>query len=370
MTKRPVESVLTTRLAFGLSFLGLLACGGTAAHPRPLPATASDGFPGQAWEAGDPSTLDWSPEALSRARRYVESVGSAAVMVVTAGKVVAAWGDTARSFSTHSVRKAFLGSLYGPYVAAGVIDTGATLASLKIGEKLTTLTGEEGRATVADLLRSRSGVYIPAAAEDQAMRDSRPVRGSHPAGTFWYYNNWDMNVAGALFRRLTNEDLFEALKRKIADPIGMQDYRPADGRYDYADYSLYPSYLFRISARDLARFGVLMLHSGRWRGTQVIPESWAKQITRVHSRTGMSGSKSGFGMMWRVTAEDAPELNIRAGMVSASGSGGQRLYVIPDLETVVVNLMNTDVRGGPRLSDAGVDSVLARILDARVAREP
>jgi CubicO group peptidase (beta-lactamase class C family) len=287
------------------------------------------------------------------------------MFIVTSGKVVAACGDTARPFNTHSMRKAFLGTLYGPYVAAGIIDTGMTIAKLGIVEKNTTLTSVEAGATVADLLRSRSGIYLPAAAEDQGMRDLRPERGSHPPGTFWYYNNWDMNVAGTIFRKQTGESIFEALKRRIADPIGMQDYRPESGEYEYVEYSLHPSYLFRISARDLARFGVLMLHAGRWRGNAIIPESWAREITRVHSVTGMAGSKSGFGMMWRVAATDVPELRMKAGMFSASGSGGQRLYVVPELRTVVVNLVNTDRQGGRRLSDDEVDRVFAGILAAR-----
>ena len=38
---------------------------------------------------------------------------------------------------------------------------------------------------------ARSGVYHEAAAESQSMKDARPDRGSHPPGTFYYYNNWD-----------------------------------------------------------------------------------------------------------------------------------------------------------------------------------
>jgi CubicO group peptidase (beta-lactamase class C family) len=63
------------------------------------------------------------------------------------------------------------------------------------------------------------------------MRDSRPPRGSHPAGTFWYHNNWDFNVLGSIYRRRTGEDIFEAIQSRIAAPIGMQEYRVADGQY-------------------------------------------------------------------------------------------------------------------------------------------
>jgi hypothetical protein len=46
---------------------------------------------------------------------------------------------------------------------------------------------------------SRSGVYHEAAAEAQVMINTRPDRGSHTHGTFFYYNNWDFNVLGTIF---------------------------------------------------------------------------------------------------------------------------------------------------------------------------
>ena len=84
---------------------------------------------------------------------------------------------------------------------------------------------------MVDLLRARSGVYLAAAGEVDAMRDARPPRGSHAPGTFWYYNNWDFNVLGTIYRRVTGEDIFQAIEAHIAKPIGMQDYRPGDGQY-------------------------------------------------------------------------------------------------------------------------------------------
>jgi CubicO group peptidase (beta-lactamase class C family) len=49
---------------------------------------------------------------------------------------------------------------------------------------------------------------------------------------------------------------------------------------------------------------------------------------------------------------------------TASGNGGQRLTVIPAIQTVVVNLMNTD-DPGPRLNSTDWDAILAKVLTAR-----
>jgi CubicO group peptidase (beta-lactamase class C family) len=290
-------------------------------------------------------------------------------MVVTRGRVIAAWGDTARTFWSHSVRKSLLSALIGQAVAEGKIDTARTLAELGIDEKSTPLTTEERQARVLDLLLARSGVYLPAAAEIDAMRDARPKRGSHPPGTFWYYNNWDFNVLGTVFRRATGEDLFEAFDRRIARPIGMQDYRAAEGVYSLEDPSEHAAFGFRISARDLARFGQLYLHRGKWAGRQVIPEEWADASVRSYSTTGTQGSlasKSGYGYMWwvQVNAQAHPELRLPDGSFTASGNGGQRLTVIPQIDTLVVNMVNTD-EAGPRISSDAWDALLADVLAAR-----
>lgn len=291
-------------------------------------------------------------------------------MVVTRATVVAAWGDTTRTFWSHSVRKSLLSALVGQAVAEGKIDTARTLGELGINERATPLTSEEQRARVLDLLQARSGVYLAAAAEIEAMRDARPARGSHPPGMFWYYNNWDFNVLGTIYRRATGEDLFEAFDRRIARPIGMQDYRAKDGVYEVEPPSEHAAFGFRISARDLARFGWLYLHRGRWAGRQVIPEAWVDASVRSYSRTGSQGSlstKSGYGYMWwvQVNAKEHPDLRLPDGSFTASGNGGQRLTVIPQIDTLVVNLMNTD-EPGPRIGSNQWDSLLAEVLAARV----
>ena len=349
---------------------GVLACA-TRQPPASSPSPSStEGFPGTAWErASSPEALGWSAGRIAALEPLVDSVGSAAFMIVTRGKVVAAWGDTARPFWSHSVRKSLVSALYGIAVAAGTIDTAATLGSLGVREKVA-LTPVELQARVVDLLRARSGVYLAAAGEIDAMRDARPARGSHPPGTFWYYNNWDFNVLGTIFRRETGEDIFAAFDRRIAKPIAMQDYRPEDGVYGEEASSLHPAYAFRMSARDLARFGVLYLERGRWRDDQLIPAAWVDASVRSYSTTGSQGSlatKSGYGFMWwiQTNAREHPELRVPDGSFTASGNGGQRLTVIPAIGTVIVNLMNTD-QPGPRIGSSEWDALLARVLEARL----
>jgi CubicO group peptidase (beta-lactamase class C family) len=204
------------------------------------------------------------------------------------------------------------------------------------------------------------------------MRQARPARGSHAPGTSWYYNNWDFNVLGTIYRRSTGEDIFRAIDERLARRIGMQDFRAADGEYYLEEVSEHPGYIFRISARDLARFGVLYLHRGQWRGNQLIQESWVDASVRSHTTTERQGlaltaTTSGYGFLWWISAnaQARAERGIPEGTFTATGNGGQRLTVIPALQTVVVNLMNTDVPGS-RIGSFEWDAIVAKVMAARL----
>jgi CubicO group peptidase (beta-lactamase class C family) len=120
------------------------------------------------------------------------------------------------------------------------------------------------------------------------MAERRPERGSHAPGTFWYYNNWDFNVLGALLRRATGEDTFAAVDKYLAQPLQMQDFTPADGRYVRTDASEHPAYPMHFTARDLARFGWLYLNAGRWHDQQVVPASGWRRARRPIRMQGLA----------------------------------------------------------------------------------
>ena len=98
-------------------------------------------------------------------------------MIVVDGVVLDEWGDTAKRFNVHSIRKSFLSALYGIHVKDGRIRLTDTLADLGIDDN-ERLSAMEKQATVVDLLKSRSGIYHPALYETPNMAMARPARGS------------------------------------------------------------------------------------------------------------------------------------------------------------------------------------------------
>jgi hypothetical protein len=288
-----------------------------------------------------PEEIGWSSEGLKALIPDMNRLGTDALIIITDGKIVFEWGNTTNIIRSHSVRKSLLSALYGIYVAEKKIDTSKTLEQLHITERVP-LTKEEQQAKVLDLLKARSGVYIPAAAEIPSMRKRRPKRGSHEPGTFWYYNNWDFNVLGTIFRQETGEDIYKAFKRRIADPIGMQDFILERQAYKHEkEHSLHPAYPFLISARDLAKFGQLFLKKSPWNTEQIIPADWRGISTISHSITTTPGV--GYGFMWWVLVDDT--YGLKKGSYYASGYGGQHLFVLPRINSLVVHRININVPG-------------------------
>jgi CubicO group peptidase (beta-lactamase class C family) len=321
-------------------------------------------YPDASWTfASAPASLGWSAKKLGQAAAFSKTIGSAAIMVVDRGFVVAAWGRVAHRYPLHSIRKPLVSALVGIGTAQGQIDVSKSLADLRIDDNAPQLTEVEKLATVADLLKSRSGIYHPALGEVAAMSQVKPQRGRHAPGAFWYYNNWDFNAVGTIFEQETGMGIFEAFAQWIAGPLQMQDFDIRDGKYVSGPASVHRIYAFRMSARDLARFGWLYLNNGKWRERQIVPATWVAESTATHSDLG--GGR-GYGYMWR-TAEGgglAPNVTLPATCFYHSGRGVHYLIVMPTLDLVIVHRVDTYL-SGPYPQPHQIGRLVWMLLDAR-----
>ena len=357
------------RAARGIVFTVVVLGLGTAATRADQSVAIADNFPGAAFETTTPEAAGWSAEKLAEAKAWSQQLApTAAVMIVQHGRIVAEWGDTAVKSNLHSIRKSLLSALIGIAVDKHEIDLNATLGSLGIDDNSPGLTETEKGATVADLLKARSGIYHAALYETPGMAKLRPPRGSHLPGTFWYYNNWDFNALGSIYERATMQSIFTSLDQKIARPIGMQDYQPSDGEYFRGKDSDHPAYPIRMSARDLARFALLYLHDGRWKDRQLVPSAWVRESTRSYSDAFAEiGPGLGYGYLWWIGFPrdmGAPTVNVPAGSYEAIGAEGQYAFVIPAYDLVVVHRVNSDLPHRPEPNFRQMARLLWLVLSA------
>jgi CubicO group peptidase (beta-lactamase class C family) len=317
---------------------------------RPIDKTTNNVFPGKTWVKVSPEQLGWSASGLQEARKYFDTLPPANLMVVDRGRAVVEWGDPAMKIMVSSMRKSILSVLYGIDLPGSKLDLDTPVGQLGIDDD-PPLTAEEKKATVKMLLQARSGVYHSYVGGTPAMLNSKPERGSHAPGTFFYYNNWDFNVLGTIFEQQFHTTIGSEFHDKIALPLQMEDFRSEDMYYNHAApddptylKSLHPSYLFRLSARDFARLGYLMLRNGDWNGTRIVPSSWIEQSTRAYTENAKDGA--GYGYLWWVNGFGLPVRNFHA-----LGALGKFLIVIPDRDLVVVLLNHTEFpRNGSTMS--------------------
>jgi CubicO group peptidase (beta-lactamase class C family) len=351
-----VITVVIRRAVFGILLL-------TIALVRPAPGQAPT-YPGASWtRVPSVDQAGWSAAKLKDARAYAATINTAAVMIVGGGMVVDEWGDTAARFNIHSIRKSLLSALYGIHVRDGQIQLSKTLADLGLDDR-NPLTALEKTATVGDLLKARSGIYHPALYETPGMAMSRPARGSYAPGVFWYYNNWDFNALGSIFEQTTKTSIYADFKAQIADPLEMEDFRLEDGVYFRGPESIHSAYPFRMTARDMARFGLLYLRGGQWGGRSIVPREWVEESTRSYSDVGQSG---GYGYLWWVAPNGGPHITsayFKGRVFSAQGAGGHYIVVVPYLDLVVVHRVNTDVPGR-QVTGSQFGHLMQLILDAR-----
>jgi CubicO group peptidase (beta-lactamase class C family) len=298
-------------------------------------------FPTDHWErVSSPEAVGFSTPKLEMVRGLLEDLDTTAAMVILHGRVLFQYGDVERVSYVASIRKSILGMLFGQHVAHGEIAETATLAQLGIDD-VGGLTAEEKQATVGDLLASRSGVYHAASNPGDDSKDA-PPRGSKRAGAVFLYSNWDFNVLGTIFEQQTHENIYDALARELAQPIGMEDFRLSDQHPERNDaVSIHPAYHMYLSTRDMARVGYLMLRTGSWNGRELVPSAWVTEmVTPTSSAADVHDYVKGmdYGKLWWVI--DDPKLRLGSplqGAYAALGAYGQYITVIPKLDMVVAH---------------------------------
>jgi CubicO group peptidase (beta-lactamase class C family) len=270
----------------------------------------------------------------------------------------------------HSIRKSIISALFGQLVGDGLVCLGSTLAELGIDDS-PPLTPMELSATLEDVLTSSSGVYLPLESETSYDVFSNaavawPARESSLPGTRFHYSNWNFNVLGDIYQRVSGNALFVAVDRLLAQPLGFRDWDPlAHGRLVYRSDPLgatlrYPNYAIALSPRDLAKFGQLYRDGGAWQGQQIVPSEWVSRSTRPVMATGLPDPFGHYGYLWWVRGENTSSA-LPPGSFSAVGIGGQVLSVIPSHGLVIVAMCDNSKGGnaGMAIPDAVMTAILA-----------
>lgn len=267
---------------------------------------------------------------------------SDALCIMKGNQLLIEAGEEPMVINIASVRKSLMSALFGIAVNKGLINLDQTLGELEIDDLKNPLTESEKKATVRDLLKARSGIYIEAVGETAEMKRKRPQRGSHSPGAFWYYNNWDFNTPGVIFEKKTALSIGQAFYEWIAKPTGMKRFKPGSVIYETSDHTSMRMYRFYLCVSDLCRFGSLYANGGTWNGIQIIPKDWVTESLTKFSEASYNSATTGidgYGYLWWISTS--------AGIEWGSGSAGQHL-IIDRKNHLTIAMLNT--RGASKLA--------------------
>jgi CubicO group peptidase (beta-lactamase class C family) len=152
-------------------------------------------------------------------------------------------------------------------------------------------------------------------------------------GTGWTYNGGATEIAAELIMRGTGQDLRAFAEERLFGPLGITRYRWMS---NYYDRPIAASGL-RLRPRDTARIGQLVLNDGAWEGRQIVPAEWIATSTSVQTEAGYGCS---YGYFWWLCP-----LQSGFRMVEGVGWGGQELFILPELDLVLV--VNAGLYGDP-----------------------
>lgn len=157
-----------------------------------------------------------------------------------------------------------------------------------------------------------------------------------PPGRRWTYSGGATALLGRLIAKGSGLSLPEFARKALFDPIGMRPTEWATG----SDGVPSAASGLRMTPRDLTLIGQLMLARGAWNGAQVVPRDW---IARAVSTKVAADEGRMFGYQWysgHFSIAARPEAIRKRPRLEpwwgCFGNGGQRLFVLPDLDLTIV----------------------------------
>lgn len=322
------------------------AADAVAALPRfDAPAPRLDDKP---WPLGDRNAtarVRGDRRALARSvarafdgKHYGDGTETTAIVVVQRGRIVAekyrgGFGPhTAQR--TWSVAKSLAGTLIGVAHGAGLIDPAqpVPLTAWQVpGDPRAAITTEQ-------LLRMASGLHSVTAGNRTdalyfggATVDQEPMGAplaARPGSTFRYANN-DIVLAMRGLRERTGDEAALAFPfTQLLWKIGMTRTVPeTDWHGNYVMSSQVWS-----TARDLARFGLLLQNDGMFLGQRVLPEGWRTYVTTPSGPQPPTGDFGYGATFWLLDRSPG----VPAGTFAAFGNRGQYVIVVPGRNVVLV----------------------------------
>ena len=305
-----------------------------------------DVLPGGEWPVSTPEEQGMDSELLAGMldEIYREEPGIDAVAVVRNGQMVLdAAVSPFQSGEKHvinSCTKSVVSALIGIAIAKGYIEgVDQPVLDLLPGRTVANLDARKEAMTLEHLLTMTTGLdcqdsYLYQWRGLGEMRNSDdwvqyqldlPMIAE--PGTIFEYCNGASFLLSAILQEATGLSAAEFAQEYLFGPLGISELEwPANPQGISIGWG-------GIEARphDLAKIGHLFLNEGRWAGEQVVPSVWVQASTAKYIPATLQG---GYGYQWWIDDSNSYYM--------ALGYAGQFVFVVPELDMVVVFVSDLD----------------------------
>jgi CubicO group peptidase (beta-lactamase class C family) len=158
-----------------------------------------------------------------------------------------------------------------------------------------------------------------------------------PPGTLFNYSGGASTLLGGVLAKATGRKIDDYAREKLFGPLAITDFE----WLDFANAKEIAAFGgLRLRPRDLAKIGQLMVSGGLWNGQRVLPEGWVAES--VKPRFNADGIFF-YGYQWWLGRTLYRGRSVD--WIGGIGNGGQRLYIVPELDLVVA--INSAHYGSP-----------------------
>jgi CubicO group peptidase (beta-lactamase class C family) len=322
----------------------LCACQKDAAtNTKPLyfPPLQSD-----TWESITPESLSWQTGQLNELYDYLSTNRTRAFIVLKDGRLVLEkyWGNTITNTGPFgkdsrwywaSAGKTITATLIGITQQEKLVDINKP-SSNYLGQHWTSMPlAKENEITVRHQLTMSTGLDYNVT--NQNCTDPACLKYRADAGTQWYYHNAPYALLQTVIAKASGISFNSYTDQKLEAPTGM------NGTWIMDD----GAYVYWSTAREMARFGLLIQNKGNWNGTEVLSD---KTYFEAMTNTSQTINPS-YGYLWWLNGKSTMRLpgstitfnqplasNAPADLVAGAGKNGQFVDVVPSKGLVVVRM--------------------------------
>jgi CubicO group peptidase (beta-lactamase class C family) len=339
--KRQHSLLLFSSMILILSIL--VGCGPSATELAAIDYTP---LPGDDWQISIPAEQGLDPELVAKLyynASKLETIYS--LLVFKNGYLVAEdyfnIGSVEQKVNIHSVTKSYTSALVGVALAQGYLSsldqkmmeffpeftervTDPRKKQITIRQMLQMRAGYPWEESTAELFELLYSGFRPSTLVDVPLvRDP---------GTDFEYSNLTSHLLGIIVARACKMDLKSFAQEHLFSPLGIE---PGFWQQDWEGYYLGFSDL-HLSARDMAKFGLMYQNNGEYDGNQIIPADWVHDSLQIYSenawkiRVGRNWRDNGYGYQW---------WSVRAGdhrYSLAWGHGGEQIVLLDEFNLVIV----------------------------------